>query len=135
MEAELRRRVRDRKYGFDLTQQGLTYVSPSDRAEWKAFHVAFNEQAHWEALATLRDIYIVRNDWRRLTAVLRRLAAVEPENARHHHELADLHCKLGDVRSVRAHLSVALDRLPEGVDRRLVQRNLRTLERAIVALN
>ena len=86
-------------------------------------------------LENLRDIYITTHDWDRLADVLRRLAAVEPGNGQHPRELADLQFKLGDVRGAYAHLTVALDRLPDGGDRIIVQGNLEKLEQAITALN
>lgn len=57
--ARLRRLRKAGFTGFELTRAGLTHVSPSREVEWPAFYVAFNDRAHWEALATLRNIYIV----------------------------------------------------------------------------
>lgn len=86
-------------------------------------------------LNNLRSIYLVNHDWQRLEATLHRLAAVEPENGQHLHELAALHYRQGNFRRAHAYLTTYLARRPGAEERPLVQETLRLIERAIGALN
>ncbi|MBU0637780.1 MAG: transglutaminase-like domain-containing protein [Planctomycetes bacterium] len=86
-------------------------------------------------LTDLRALYLARREWPRVALVLRRLAAVEPDNVHHLQDLAALHCRRGDVRAAYAHLAVCLERLPAGDDRKRVRQNLHKLQAAVVALN
>ena len=86
-------------------------------------------------LNNLRSIYLANQDWGRLSAVLQRLAAVEPANGRHFQELAGIRYRQGDLRGAYAHLAACLERFPDAEDRPTVQRSLETLERVIVAMN
>ncbi len=86
-------------------------------------------------LNNLRSIYLANQDWGRLSAVLQRLAAVEPANGQHLQELAAIRYRQGDLRGAYAHLAACLERFPDAADRPTVQRSLETLERVIVAMN
>jgi regulator of sirC expression with transglutaminase-like and TPR domain len=86
-------------------------------------------------LENLRSIYLLRHDWPRLRAVLRRLAAAEPDNGRHLQELAALHTKQGDMPGAYAHLAVYLERQPHAPDRAQVRYNLQRLAAAMLAWN
>jgi len=86
-------------------------------------------------LKNLRNIYIANRDWERVADVLRRLAAVEPDNVGHLHELAALLCRQGDIENAHAHLSLCLARRPRAEDQSLVRRRLAQLEAIIASLN
>lgn len=86
-------------------------------------------------LNNLRQIYLINHDWDRLTAVLRRLAAVEPKNGQHLCELASVHARRGDMKRAYAHLACYLERIPHGSERDMVQHNIKKIEAAISALN
>lgn len=86
-------------------------------------------------LNNLRDIYVVNRDWVRVADVLRRLAAVEPANARHVHELVGLLYRQGDLRAAYAHLSDCLQRQPNNDKQYLVREKLAHLEAVIASLN
>jgi regulator of sirC expression with transglutaminase-like and TPR domain len=86
-------------------------------------------------LNNLRLIYLANQDWGRLSAVLQRLAAVEPANGRHLQDLAAIRYRQGDLRGAYAHLAACLQRFPDAEDRPTVQRSLETLERVIAAMN
>lgn len=88
------------------------------------------------SLGNLRHVFSVRQDWPRLGDVLRRLAALEPENSAHLGALADVCSRQGDLRGAYAHLAACLERLPPEADERtLVQREMQRLEWAILRLN
>jgi regulator of sirC expression with transglutaminase-like and TPR domain len=53
-------------------------------------------------LGNLRTIYAGTHSWRRLDDVLRRLAAVDPQNATYRQELAALRYRLNDTRLARS---------------------------------
>lgn len=86
-------------------------------------------------LNNLRNIYTVNRDWTRLAAVLRRLAAVEPGNVRHLHELAGLFYQQGDLCTAHAELAVYLQRQPNADDQYRVREKLAHLEAVIASLN
>lgn len=58
-EQDLLRRLEMRDAGLRYDRDGLTRINLSPKAEWRAYHVAFSDQAHWEALEGLRRIFIV----------------------------------------------------------------------------
>jgi regulator of sirC expression with transglutaminase-like and TPR domain len=86
-------------------------------------------------LRNLRNIYLARNDLTRVADILRRMAAVEPQNGRHLQDLAAVCTRQGDVRGAAAHLEVYLRRLPNGRDSQLVRHNLKQLRAALLARN
>lgn len=86
-------------------------------------------------LANLRSVYLGRNDLPRVANILRRMAAVEPANGRHLQDLAAVCCRRGDVRGACEHLALYLHRQPNSRDSRIVRRNLKQLQAALVALN
>ena len=86
-------------------------------------------------LSNLRSMYLESRDWRRLAAVLHRLAALQPRDGKHLQDLASVHARLGDMRGAYGYLTVYLHRLPNADDHELVQGNLEVLEAAIAALN
>jgi regulator of sirC expression with transglutaminase-like and TPR domain len=86
-------------------------------------------------LQNLRNIYLAQNDLPRVANILRRMAAVEPQNGRHLQELAAVYCRRGDVRGAYAHLALYLRRSPHAHDSRRVRQNLQLLQAALVALN
>ena len=58
VEQRLFRRLTARDTGLSFDRHGVERVNPPD-AEWRAYYVAFNDSAHWEALEGLRRIYIL----------------------------------------------------------------------------
>ncbi|MEW6253137.1 MAG: transglutaminase-like domain-containing protein [Planctomycetota bacterium] len=86
-------------------------------------------------LRNLRNIYMSRNDWPHVAEILRRMAAVEPGNGRHLQDLAAVCWRRGDVRGACAHLELYLHRVPDAHDSKLVERNLRQMHAALLALN
>ncbi len=86
-------------------------------------------------LQNLRNIYLAQNDLPRVANILRRMAAVEPQNGRHVQELAAVYCRQGDVRGAYAHLALYLHRTPHAHDSRRVRQNLQLLQAALMALN
>jgi regulator of sirC expression with transglutaminase-like and TPR domain len=86
-------------------------------------------------LNNLRRIYLERCDWPRLSTVLRRLLAVEPESGEHLQELASVCARRGDVRGAYTFLRLYLKRVPRAADCDLVQSNLARLEAALAARN
>ena len=86
-------------------------------------------------LNNLRNVYIIHRDWQRVVDVLRRLAAVEPDNLQHREELAGLLYHRGDVRNAYAHLSLCLEQRPDPKSQYLVREKLAHLEAVIAALN
>ena len=86
-------------------------------------------------LNNLRNIYIINQDWSRVVDVLRRLAALEPNNVQHREELAGLLYQRGDLHNAYAHLSLCLERRPDSKTNHLVREKLAHLEAVIAALN
>lgn len=86
-------------------------------------------------LNNLRNIYIANQDWPRVADTLARLAAVEPENDDHLHELAALLYHDGNVRGAYAHLSAYLRRRPHADDQLQVRQRLAHLDAVIASLN
>jgi len=86
-------------------------------------------------LNNLRSIYVAQRDWRRVGQVLCRLAAVEPTNVRHLHELAALLYRQGDIRGALAHLATFLRRRPEAGRDFLMRERLSHLEALMASLN
>ncbi len=86
-------------------------------------------------LNNLRNIYTANRDWKRVETVLQRLAAVEPDNTRHLHDLAGLLYRQGDVRMAHAHLSTYLERQSNTDNQFLVREKLAHLEAIIASLN
>lgn len=86
-------------------------------------------------LRNLRNIYLARNDLPRVTTVLHRMTAVEPENSRHLQDLAAVCCRRGDVRRACAHLELYLRKAPNAHDSARVRSSIRQLHAALVALN
>jgi len=83
----------------------------------------------------LKSVYFENADWGLLATVLRRLAAVEPDNGRHLKDLAAVHCRRGDVRSAYAHLAAYLEHSPNADDHAAVRYNLARLQAAMMAWN
>jgi regulator of sirC expression with transglutaminase-like and TPR domain len=86
-------------------------------------------------LNNLRNIYTTHHDWRRLAAVLQRLASVEPDNTRHLLDLVSLLYRQGDVQMAHAQLSMYLRRQPDAEDQFLTREKLAHLEAIIASLN
>jgi len=86
-------------------------------------------------LGDLRYLYTINHDWRRLASVLKRLSAIEPDNARHVHDLASLLYRQGDILDSRAQLSSYLRRRPETADDFLAHEKLTHLEALLASLN
>ena len=86
-------------------------------------------------LKNLYHIYLANCDWLHLSAVLRRLVAVEPYNGEHLQDLASVYARRGDVRGAYGCLHLYLSRIPDADDCDLVQGNLERLEAALTALN
>jgi regulator of sirC expression with transglutaminase-like and TPR domain len=86
-------------------------------------------------LKNLRNIYIANRDWQRVADVLRRLAAVEPDNVRHVHELAALLCRHGDIRTAFVHLSAYLERRSDAHGQVPVPEKLAHLAAILASLN
>jgi regulator of sirC expression with transglutaminase-like and TPR domain len=86
-------------------------------------------------LHNLRRIYLARGDWQRLTAVLQRLVAVEPDAGQHLQDLASVCARRGDVRGAYSCLHLYLIRVPDARDCDVVQSNLSRLEAAMLARN
>ncbi len=86
-------------------------------------------------LNNLRTIYTIRQEWRRLVEVLRRLDAAEPNNGRHLLELADVLFRIGSVRGAQACMAESLRRQSSDDERANVQRNCERLQAAIASLN
>jgi regulator of sirC expression with transglutaminase-like and TPR domain len=86
-------------------------------------------------LSNLRNIYLMQNDMPRVGNVLRRMAALEPENGRHLRDLAAVCCRRGDVRGACAHLELYLQQQPAAQDSQIVRSNLKRLHAALLALN
>lgn len=86
-------------------------------------------------LNNLRNIYTANHDWKRLATVLQRLASVEPDNARHLHDLVGLLYRQGDVQMAHAHLSMHLQQQPDADDHSLTREKLAHLEAVIASLN
>jgi regulator of sirC expression with transglutaminase-like and TPR domain len=86
-------------------------------------------------LGNLRSIYLARQQWDQLTAVLERLCAVEPANGRHMQELAAVRYRVGDLRGAYVRLYAYLHHWPAAEDAAAVRSNLHHVEAAIAALN
>lgn len=86
-------------------------------------------------LNNLRAIYAVNQDLARLEQVLHRLRALEPDNTQHVQDLAELYCRMGNLRDARAHLAAYLIARPEADEDHLVRRSLARVEAALAALN
>ncbi len=86
-------------------------------------------------LGNLRTIYAANQDWANLENILRRLAALEPEAARHRQELAALACRNGRMRLAYEHLSAYMQRQPQSDDARAVAHDLRQVEAAMATCN
>jgi len=86
-------------------------------------------------LRNLRTVYLAGQNWPRLEQVLRRLALLEPARARHAHELAALHWRLGRYRQAFRELATYLQRRPNGDDLNLVRQRLAHLEAVIASSN
>lgn len=86
-------------------------------------------------LRNLRNIYLAQNDLTLVEQMLRRLAAVQPQNTGHIKDLAAICTRQGDVRAACAHLALYLRRRPEGDESVLVRRNLKQLHATLVAQN
>jgi regulator of sirC expression with transglutaminase-like and TPR domain len=86
-------------------------------------------------LHNLRVVYLAVSDLPRLAKTLRHLIAVQPENAKHLQELADVRFRMGDLRGAYSLLSAYLQREPDAADSALVRQNLRRLHAAMRAMN
>lgn len=86
-------------------------------------------------LNNLRNIYTAGHDWKQLTTVLERLAAVEPNNTRHLHDLVGLLYRQGDIQMAHAHLSMHLQQQPDAEEQLLAREKLAHLEAIIASLN
>lgn len=86
-------------------------------------------------LLNLRSLYLSAQDWPRLMLVLKRLAAVEPDESRHVQELAALQLEHGMVGAARQNLLQFLLREPEPKVRTRVEARLNRLHAALAELN
>ncbi len=86
-------------------------------------------------LNNLRNIYMAHHDWPMLAQVLRRLAAVEPSNPHHLHDLAGLAYRQGEVRGAWTHLAAYLKREKSALEQLLAKEELAHLEALIASLN
>lgn len=86
-------------------------------------------------LNNLRNIYMANQDWQRLALVLQRLVSVEPDNARHLHDLAGVLYEQGDIHTAHAQLSMCLQRQSNVDSQFLAREKLAHLEAIIASLN
>ncbi len=86
-------------------------------------------------LRNLRNVYLSKGELGHVLPVLQRLTAVEPREDRHLEELAAVFCRIGDIRQAYAHLTLYLNRNPDGQDSGRVRDNLRQLRAALAAQN
>lgn len=86
-------------------------------------------------LNNLRALYFSTDDWPRLSDVLERLRAAQPENIRLLQELAAAYFHRGEFQTAKAHLAAYLRRAPDADDSELVRRSLERIESYMAALN
>lgn len=86
-------------------------------------------------LNNLRNIYIANGDVPRLTRVLERLCAAEPDNSQHAEELAALLARQGELRRACSHLSTFLSERPDMKDGEALKERLMHLISALHAMN
>lgn len=86
-------------------------------------------------LNNLRAIYLSGNDWPRLDQVLLRLAAVDPRDCEHLHELAAIRYQLGDLRGAYHHLAACLQRRPSGADNHKILEKLAQIQADLASRN
>lgn len=86
-------------------------------------------------LRNLRNAYLAADDLAGASSILRRMAALEPQNNRHLQDLAAVCWRMGDVRAAFAHLANYLRRAPNAHDSEHVRKNLRQLQAVLVAMN
>lgn len=86
-------------------------------------------------LNNLRALYFSTDDWTRLSDVLERLRAAQPENARLLQELAAAYFHRGEFQSARAHLAAYLQQAPDADDSALVRHSMERIESYMAALN
>jgi regulator of sirC expression with transglutaminase-like and TPR domain len=86
-------------------------------------------------LNNLRQIYTAHHDWPRLSTVLKRLAAAEPENARNIHELTALLYSQSDLREAQLVLEQFLKKQSNADDQFLITEKLTHLEALLASLN
>lgn len=86
-------------------------------------------------LNNLRQIYFSSQDWDRLRLVVRRLAAIQPNEPRVLQYLAAVSYYSGDVRGACAELSAYLDARPDADDSPRIREQLVQLQAVLAALN
>lgn len=86
-------------------------------------------------LINLRQIYTANQDWARMSTVLKRLSAVEPDNARHVSELAMLLYSQAEMREAHECLTLFLRKQPNSDDQFLISEKLTHLEALLASLN
>ena len=86
-------------------------------------------------LNNLRQIYTANHDWQRLSTVLKRLAAVEPDNAGYINELATLLYSQSEMQEAQRCLSQFLRKQPNADDQFLISEKLVHIEALLASLN
>lgn len=111
---------------------------PSGRAVWPppALGRPLNTRAILaRMLNDLRAVYLTGHDWRHLSLILMRLAALQPKNGRHLQELAAVHAHLGDRRRAYGYLRLYLEHRPDAANNEPVRSAMRRLQAALAAMN